>query len=125
MKIAAQLTRKRKGGPLVNLDGVTFVVVVNDTPFVVGISGEDIEHGNALWIDTSGPEPMVSARPVFTKPKETPDPIELLRQAEWSGGDIPACPWCGRTLPRAKGSAESHAPDCPVAPILYPKEHVK
>lgn len=64
---------------------------------------------------------------VFSADRVTAGPtvdglIALLRQAEWSGGDIPACPWCGRARSRAKGSAESHAPDCPVAPILYPKE---
>ena len=71
--------------------------------------------------------PRTIEEAVFSMDRVTAGPtvdglIALLRQAEWSGGDIPACPWCGRTLSRTKGSAESHAPDCPVAPILYPKE---
>ena len=46
-----------------------------------------------------------------------PDLVTLIRQAEWAGptdGNGPStCPWCGKP---------EHAPTCPVAPILYPKE---
>lgn len=45
------------------------------------------------------------------------DMIELIRQAEWAGGDgTPVCPWC------EMAQAQGHLPTCPVAPVLYPKE---
>lgn len=46
--------------------------------------------------------------------------VELIRQAEWSGGDDPCCPWCGRGKGWDRFGWSTHDPDCPVARVLYP-----
>lgn len=52
------------------------------------------------------------------------DLVALIRQAEWSNGDMSACPWCERApdWKKDKGTREDHAKDCPAARVLYPEK---
>lgn len=58
-----------------------------------------------------------------------PDLVALIRQVEWAGtvrcgpDADPCCPWCRAVYCEGLSDKyQRHASDCPIVPILYPKE---